>query len=396
MRRKEINTSRVPVYRDAGFELYNSELTAEAFRKETENKRSPDLYIYSRYRNPTVVAAEEDIMAIEGSEWAVLTQSGMSAVDVALSIFQNAGDNRPWLFFNEIYGGTISFAEMVLKKRRGIDIRYFYPSDERYNIEEFENYIKSVNPCLVYLETISNPMLIVPDAVSIIDISRHCGSAVIVDNTFATPYLWKPLDAGADLVIHSATKYLSGHGDLTGGVICGNNPELLKSIIEYRKFTGHMLSPDDAFRLSEQLKTFRLRFKQQCENAEGIASLLNQSESVRRVWFPGLPSHPTFSEAVSLFSRNGFGAMITFDFDGFDKDEKRKRRDSFIDAVSEKIKVIPSLGDYRTILLPVESVWGEKYPEPGMIRLSVGFENLNELVEIISFGLDTAGKKFEK
>lgn len=393
MRQKEVNTSRVPVYRDAGFELYNSELTAEAFRKETENKRSPDLYIYSRYRNPTVVAAEEEIMALEGSDWAVLTQSGMSAIDVALSVFQTAGDSRPWLFFNEIYGGTISFAEMILKKRRGIDIRYFYPSDERYNINEFENYIKSVNPCLIYIETISNPMLIVPDAVSVIDTARRYGTPVIVDNTFATPLLWKPLQAGADIVIHSATKYLSGHGDLTAGVICGNNPEILKSIIEYRKLTGHMLSPDDAFRLSEQLKTFRLRFKQQCENAHGIAKILSQSAPVRRVWYPGLISHPTYNEAVKLFGGNGFGAMITFDFDGIERDEKRKRRDSFIDAVSEKIKVIPSLGDYRTILLPVESVWGEKYPEPGMIRLSVGFENYNELVDIINHGLNCAGKE---
>lgn len=391
MKRKEVNTSRIPVYRDAGFELYNSEMTAEAFRKETENNRDPDLYIYSRYRNPTVVAAEEEIMSIEQSEWAVLTQSGMSAIDCALSIFQFSGVNRPWLFFNEIYGGTVSFAETILKKRRGLDIRYFYPTDERYNLTEFENSVKSIKPVLVYIESISNPMLIVPDAQQVIEIAKRYGSAVIVDNTFATPLLWKPLTDGADLVIHSATKYLSGHGDITAGVICGNDTDLLKSVIEYRKLTGHMLSADDAYRLTTQMKSFKLRFRQQCENAEGIAQLLSQSELVRRVWYPGLAIHPSHNEAVKLFKRNGYGAMITFDFNGSDASEKRKRRDSFIEAVSAKIKVIPSLGDYCTILIPVESVWGEKYPEPGMIRLSLGFENSDELTEIIARGLEKAG-----
>src|SRR5664279_4592321 len=127
MKRKEINSSRMPIYRDAGFELYDAETTAGAFKKETEHSREPDLYIYSRYRNPTVVSAEEEIMKLEGCEWALLTQSGMAAVDTALSIFQHGKDTRPWLFFTEIYGGTISYIESVLKTRRGLDIQYFTP-----------------------------------------------------------------------------------------------------------------------------------------------------------------------------------------------------------------------------------------------------------------------------
>src|SRR5664279_3364591 len=134
MKRKEINSSRMPVYRDAGFELYDAKTTADAFRKETEHSRNPDLYIYSRYRNPTVVSAEEEIMKLEGSEWALLTQSGMSAIDTALSVFQTGKSLKPWLFFTEIYGGTISFVESVLKNRRGLDVQYFKSDKDSYDL----------------------------------------------------------------------------------------------------------------------------------------------------------------------------------------------------------------------------------------------------------------------
>jgi len=127
LKRKEVNSQRVPVYRDAGFELYDAGTAADAFTREAENERVPELYIYSRYRNPTVTAAEEEIMQIEEAEWALLTESGMSAVDIALSVFQDGRNVKPWLFFNEIYGGTISFAESILRKRRGLDINYFSP-----------------------------------------------------------------------------------------------------------------------------------------------------------------------------------------------------------------------------------------------------------------------------
>jgi cystathionine beta-lyase/cystathionine gamma-synthase len=148
-----------------------------------------------------------------------------------------------------------------------------------------------------------------------------------------------------------------------------------------------MLSPDDAYRLETQMKSFELRFSRQCSNAMRLAEFLNSSTAVRKVWFPGLKSHPTNYIAESLFRNKGYGAMITFDFDGKDSSEKRQRRDNFIRLVSEKIKLIPTLGDPQTILMPVEAVWGTKYPEPGMIRLSVGFEEYSDLE-------DTIGKAF--
>jgi len=378
----------MPVYRDAGFELYNAKKTSEAFKMETEHSREPEFYIYSRYRNPTVVSAEEEIMKLEGCEWSLLTQSGMSAIDTALSIFQNGKETRPWLFFTEIYGGTISFIESVLKSRRGLDIQYFTPDNGKYDLVKLEEVISVLNPELVYIESISNPMLIVADVAKITGIAKKYGTKVIVDNTFATPWLFKPLSEGADIVIHSATKYFSGHGNITAGVICGNDIKIMQSAIEYRKFVGHTLSPDDAYRLQTQIQTFELRFSRQCSNAYKLAGFLKSTPVVREVWFPGLKNHPTHLIADRLFSNKGFGAMITFDFEGIDLTEKRNRRDKFIELVSDKIKLIPTLGDPHTILMPVEAVWGAKYPEPGMIRLSVGFEEYDQLENSISVAMD--------
>src|SRR5664279_4731689 len=387
MKRKEVNSARMPIYRDAGFELYDAETTAGAFRKEAEHHREPENYIYSRYRNPTVVSAEEEIMKLEGCNWALLTQSGMSAIDTALSIFQSGKNIRPWLFFTEIYGGTISFIESVLKNRRGLDIQYFTPDNSNYDLAKLEHVLTNLKPELLYIEAISNPMLIVADVENILKIARKHGVKVIIDNTFATPYLYKPLVVGVDLAIHSVTKYFSGHGNLSAGVVCGNDLKMMQSAIEYRKFVGHMISPDDAYRLQTQILTFELRFSRQCDNASKLAGYLNNIPVIKEIWFPGMINHPTHSIAEKLFGGKGFGGMITFNFDGKDKDQKRSRRDKFIKLVSEKIKLIPTLGDAHTILMPVEAVWGTKYPEPGMIRLSVGFEEYKELESVISKAL---------
>jgi cystathionine beta-lyase/cystathionine gamma-synthase len=388
MKRKEVNSSRMPVYRDAGFELFDAETTAKAFKKETEHTREPDKYIYSRYRNPTVESAEEEIMKLEGCKWALLTQSGMSAIDTALSIFQFGKETKPWLFFTEIYGGTISLIESVLKPRRGLDIQYFTPDNGNYDLNKFDQVLSDLKPGLVYIESVSNPMLIVASAEDIIRIAKKHGTRVIIDNTFATPWLYKPLNGGADIVIHSATKYFSGHGNLTAGVLCGNDINIMKSAIEYRKFVGHMLSPDDAYRLQTQMQSFELRFSCQCSNASKLAEYLNKVGAIKEVWYPGLKSHPTHQIAKKLFRNKGFGGMITFNFDGIDNNGKRNRRDKFIELVSKKIKLIPTLGDPHTILMPVEAVWGTKYPEPGMIRLSVGFEEYPGLEDTVSNALE--------
>jgi cystathionine beta-lyase/cystathionine gamma-synthase len=387
MKKREINSVRTPVYRDSGFELPTAAATSGAFAAETGHEREPDMYIYSRYRNPTVVAAEEAVMEVEGCGWALLAQSGMAAIDIALSIFQEAGKQSNWLFFSEIYGGTLSYIGSVLQKRRGMDVSFFRPVDGRYDYRQLENALSDIRPDILYFETISNPLLIVAEGRRVIELGKKYGAKVIVDNTFATPLLWKPLDDGADMVIHSATKYLSGHGNLTAGVICGNDTNLMQSAIEYRKYVGHMLSPDDAYRLQTQMASFELRFRQQCDNAAAVASMLKSSDLVAGVLYPGLESHDTHEAAKELTGGKGYGAMIAFDLAGASPEAKRKNRDRFIAAVYPEIRLIPTLGDNHTILMPVEAVWGTKYPEPGMIRLSVGYEKTDRLAEIIGRGL---------
>ena len=383
MKRKVINSPRMPVYRDSGFELYDAETTAGAFASEAGHEREPEMYIYSRYRNPTVVATEEDIMKVEKSAWALLTETGMAAIDTAVSVFQNGPETLPWLFFTEIYGGTISYIESVLKKRRGLNISTFSPVNGRYDLEQYEMTVSSLKPAFVYAETVSNPLLVVADIPEICRIARKYGSRIIIDNTFASPFLFRPLEHGADIVVHSATKYLSGHGNLTAGVLCGNDTAIMKEAIEYRKLTGHMMSPDDAYRLSTQIKTFELRFARQCINASSFAELFSQSDLVEKVYFPLLKDHTTNDVALKLFGENSGGAMLTLDFAGNTGNEKRKRRDSFIKSVAGSIRLVPTLGDPHTILMPVEAVWGAKYPEPGMVRISAGIENTEELVNTV-------------
>jgi len=387
MKKKLIMSTRMPVYRDAGFELIDADTARQAFQSENDNEHRPENFIYSRYRNPTVVEAEEVLMKIEGSEWALLTQSGMSAIDTALSVFQKAGDKRPWLFFSEIYGGTISYIDSVLKNRRGINIRRFYPDAMSYDLNKFEKEIKDLRPSVVFFETISNPMLIVAPAREIVDLIHSYEARAIIDNTFATPYLLKPLEFEADIVIHSATKYLSGHGNLTAGAICGNDEQIMKKAIEYRKSVGHMISPDDAYRLNTQMQSFFLRFQRQCDNAQVIASELAVSELIEKVFYPGLEIHFTHSIAKEIFSKKGYGAIVTFSFAGKNADQKRQRRDVFIRALSNHIRLVPSLGDSNTILMPVESIWGDRYPDPGMIRLSLGIEDTDEILRKIKVSL---------
>ena len=389
MKAKNVKTVRTPLYRDAGFHLEDIPTMQKAFKDEVNHPHSPDLYIYSRYRNPNVVVAEEQLMKIEGSEWALLTQSGLAAIDVALSIFQKANKPNRWLFFTEIYGGTNSFIDKILVARRGIDALMFAPKGNAYSLHDFENYIEETKPEIVFFEAISNPMLIAVDGDAVIKIAKKYGAKVIVDNTFATPMLWKPLKSGADIVIHSVTKYLSGHGNLSAGALLGNDPELLKASIEYRKLVGHMLSPDDAYRLSDMLKTFEMRYAKHCQNAFAIANFLNAHPMVEKVLYPGLESHQTHDEAYRLFKGRGFGAIITFDIKGSSPKEKANRCDIFIQQVANSIPLVPTLGDADTILMPVEPVWGDKYPFPGMIRLSVGIEDQKELIKVIGNALDT-------
>ena len=385
---KKINSNKTPIYRDAGFYLGTTEKTLEVFKSEIDHQHEPQDYIYSRYRNPTVVSVEKQLQELQGTGWTLLAQSGMAAIDMALSICQEADDNRPLLFFTEIYGGTNSYINTILLRRRGVKIERFGPDGSCYNMDKYIEALDIFQPKLVYFETVSNPMLIVADCKRIISEAKKRNILVIVDNTFPTNYLWNPLNDGADLVVESATKYLSGHGNITAGVLSGTNEKLMQEAIEYRKWIGHMISPDDAYRLGSQLMTFELRFQQQIESANKLAHFLERHNNIEKVYYPGLKSHSTHHLAAELFENKGFGAIITFQFAGKNDDEKRERSKVFIQKIAGHIELIPSLGDCKTIFMPVDAVWGDRYPFPGTIRFSIGIENYQHIEHIVSSAMN--------
>ena len=271
-------------------------------------------------------------------------------------------------------------------QRRNIKVERFKPkeSEEQLDTDSLAEILDTLKPKLLFFESISNPLLIVVDGNEIIQLAKERNIKVIVDNTFATSYLWRPLESGADIVIHSATKYLGGHGNITAGVVCGNDPEIRRQGMTYRKLVGHILSPDDAYRLGTQVKTFDLRFAKQCENAHKLARRLERHKAVKRVRYPGLRSHATNKEAKRLFNGRNFGAMITFELNG-----GGEACDVFVEKVSEHVSYVPTLGDAESILLHVPTVFGEeKYPFPGMIRFSVGFEPYHEIEKSVISALD--------
>jgi cystathionine beta-lyase/cystathionine gamma-synthase len=373
---------RAPVYRDTGFPFQSIDQSAEAFAAEAAFPQSGEP-IYTRYSNPTVLEAEDSVAQLEGSDWAMLAASGMAAIDIALSPFHVVDDARPWLFFSELYGGTNAYIREVLIRRRGIPIERFFPDGDRWDMDRLAGVLDRVRPALVYFEAVSNPLLMVADGRKIIELAQARGAKVLIDNTFATPALWKPLEDGADVVIHSATKYFGGHGDLTAGAVCGNDADLHSQMLTYRKLVGHIFSPDDAYRLTTQMKTFSLRFKTQCENAEKIARLLEDHPKVSRVLYPGLDSHPTHAESAALFGQNGWGAMITFELAG-----GREAAVKLVEAIQEHIAYVLTLGDSETIILHVPTTFGaDRYPNPGMMRLSVGFEPYAQIEAAMLGGL---------
>ncbi len=374
---------RTPIYRDSGYPFASVDEAAAAIRAEAEYPQSNAEFIYTRYGNPTVMEAEQAVARLEGSPWTMAASSGMAAIDIALSIFEEREKTGTWLFFSELYGGTNQYIAQVLERRRGVATARFGIQNERYEISDLIATLDRVRPSLLYFEAISNPLLIVADGIEIIKAARERGTRVLVDNTFGTPQLWKPLAAGADLVIHSATKYFGGHGDLTAGVICGADPALHADAMLYRRLIGPILSPDDAYRLTTQLKTLPLRFGRACESALKIARLLEDDDRVASVRYPGLESHPTHREAAKLFEDRGFGAMITFDLKG-----GRAAVDAFVARVADRIPYVMTLGDSESIITHVPSTFGaDRFPYPGMLRLSVGFEPYDELEAAVRSGL---------
>ncbi len=356
--------------RTIGFQLGGVEETEIAFTTPL----GEGLYSYSRRENPTVSDCERALAEIEMSKSCILTPCGMAAINIALSIFNDPKDHRPWIFPADVYSGTEQYATEVLQNQRGVNTKFVDPAGQNSMTSNLISAIEDEPPALVFIEPISNPLLDIIDIRAVADVAHHHGARVVVDNTIATPYLFHPLDAGADLVVHSVTKYLAGHNNILAGAICVNDPDLRARLLTHRNTIGSVLSPDDAGRLKTQLSTFSLRLARQNATAMKIAEYLEKHSAIAKVRYPGLSTHSDYNLARKMFDQHGFGALITFDLAWSEEGSRR-----FVDDLSPAIPHIGSMGDVTTSFLHIKACFGEGY-EPSTIRLSVGIEPPEQII----------------
>jgi len=366
--------------RTIGFQLGGVDDTEIAFTTPL----GEGLFSYARRENPTVSECERALAETDKAEFCLLAPCGMAAINLALSIFNDPNDGRPWIFPADVYSGTAEFATRILQHQRGTNIKFADPPGHGSTTANLITAIEEQPPALVFLEPISNPLLDVIDVPAVAAAAHDNGARVVVDNTIATPYLFHPLDAGADLVVHSATKYLAGHNNILAGVIGVQDADLRARLLMQRNTIGSVSSPDDAGRLKSQLETFPLRLAQQNASAMVVAEYLDDHSGVTRVRYPGLASHADHVLAGRLFGGRGFGALITFDL-AMDKEGSGR----LIERLSPEIPHIGSMGDVTTSFLHIQACFGEAYA-PSTIRLSVGIEPVGQIVDKLERALQAS------
>ncbi len=353
-----------PIFQTSTFVYGDFERGRRLFSGEEEG------YLYTRIQNPTTRAFEEKLAALEGGEDAVAFTSGMAAIAALVFTLLKPGDELVYL--GPLYGGT-----------EGL----FYDTLERYGVRVVDAtdrpLAEAVGPDarMIYVETPANPTLRVHDLAEVARFARERGILTVADNTFATPALTRPLELGIDLVVHSATKYLSGHGDVLGGAVVGP-AELVREIrAEGLRHLGGAQSPFDAFLLLRGMKTLVLRMEAHSEGAMRVARFLEGHPAVRRVLYPGLKSHP--QHAVAARQMRAFGGMVALDLGS----EAAAR--AFLDGLTYFAQAV-SLGDVDSLATHPYSTTHQLVPEevrlrqgvtPGLVRLSVGLEDPDDLIE---------------
>ncbi len=360
----------LPIYQTSTYRFKDSQHGADLFQGEAEG------YIYSRISNPTVEAFEREIACLEGAETAHGFASGMAASFNAIMTECKSGDS--YVSSETVYGGTHALNDHVMP-RFGVTCHEVDATD----LNKVEDAIKKAKNCKVlFFETPANPTLAILDIKALTDLGHKHGLTVIVDNTFATPILQRPMEYGVDVVMHSATKYIGGHGDVVAGVVAGTQEYIDRLNQDVYIDTGATMTPLSAWLLLRGLKTLPVRMKQHCENAHRVAQFLAFHPKVTAVHFPGLASHPGHELAKRQMS--GFGGMIAFEIAGGFEEGKK-----LMDAV-ELAQVAVSLGDCDTLVCHPASTTHSTYtPEAraaagikdNLIRISVGLEDTSDIMD---------------
>jgi len=335
--------------------------------------------VYSRYTNPTVRAFEERIAALEGAEQAVATSSGMSAILASVMALCSAGDHI--LVSRSVFGATVTLFEKYFK-RFGIQVDYVPLTD----LAAWQRAFKP-NTKLLFVESPSNPLAELVDIAALAELAHAKAAWLVVDNCFCTPVLQKPLALGADIVIHSATKFIDGQGRCLGGVVAGR-AEQMKEVVGFLRTAGPTMSPFNAWVFLKGLETLRLRMQAHCASAQTLAQWLEQQPGVSRVYYAGLPSHP--QHELAKRQQTGFGAVVSFEVAGGKEAAWR-----FIDA-TRLISITANLGDSKTTIThPGTTTHGRLSPEDraaagisdSLIRLAIGLEDVVDLQADLARGL---------
>ncbi len=364
---RPIRAVSTPIFQSSTFAFENADHGAAIFAGEDDG------YVYTRLGNPTQTALETEMAYLEKGEAALAFASGMAAATTAVLTCCRAGDHI--VSGDTLYGGTHQLFTQTLP-RMGITVT-------EVDAREPENFARAITKRtrLIYTETPANPTLVLTDLEALGQIARQAGIPLLVDNTFCTPYNQNPLELGADIVLHSATKYIGGHGDTVAGILVGKQDWILEARMEILRDVGGCISPFNAWLLLRGLKTLPVRMDRHQENAREVAQFLSYHPKVTEVIYPGLKTHP--QHELARRQQRGFGGMVSFLVAG-----GREAGKVVMDSV-ELCTLAVSLGDVDTLIEHPATMTHSTYDEeqlrqvgidPAMVRLSVGLEDVDDIL----------------
>jgi cystathionine beta-lyase/cystathionine gamma-synthase len=360
-----------PIYTASSYFYESMEQLDRIFGQEMQGP------CYARYDNPSAAALEELVCALESGYGALACASGMAAIHMAV-VTALADRRKSIVAANAVYGATVSLLMNVLEPM-GVAVRFADVCD----LDSLRAVVADAKPGCILMETISNPLLRVGQIDRIAEIARQAGAALVVDNTFATPLLCRPLELGAHFSVHSVTKYLAGHGDVLGGIVVSDQ-EHYDGLRALSRTIGPVLGPFESYLTMRGIKTFPLRMERQCANACRVAGWLTSQPRVERVYFTGDPAHADAATIRRVFPANLYGAMVSFEI----RDAGREEIFRFMDSLKMVVRAT-SLGDVHTMMLyPTMSSHREISPKhrermgirDNLVRLSVGIEAAEDII----------------
>jgi len=339
-----------------------------------------DGFEYNRAANPTRSALQEALASLEGGRFGLSFSSGLAAEDAVIRAVLRPGDHA--ILADDMYGGSYRLFARVFK-----DWGVEFSIVDLNNFEQLEQSFIAGKTKMVWIETPSNPMMTIFDIAKVSEIAHRHGAIAVVDNTFATPYLQRPLELGADVVMHSTTKYLGGHSDVLGGALVLNDGELAKKIEFIQFAVGAVSSPFDAWLTHRSLKTLALRMDKHCFNAQAVANYLEtRTDKVAAVYYPGLLNHPGHDLARTQMA--GFGGMLSFKLSGGESAAKKFCESTKLFTLAESLGGVESLVNYPAEMTHASANGSPLEVRKDIVRLSVGVEHISDILDDLKQALE--------